>query len=81
MILVSDPRVVIQGYTYGSILGRLRAAALKCDPVTLVLETLRSNQTLDLGGLGVGLRTLLLGGNLTTDDELADLQTQLSVQT
>lgn len=60
--------------TYGSILGSLRAAALECDPVALVLETLRSDQTLDLGGLGVGLCALLLGLDLTADDELADLQ-------
>jgi hypothetical protein len=59
--------------TYGSILGSFRAAALECDAVALVLETLRSNQTLDLGSLGVGLGTLLLGLNLTADDELADL--------
>jgi hypothetical protein len=64
---------VAYGDTYGSILGSLRAAALDCDPVTLVLETLRSNQTLDLGSLGVGLRALLLGNDLTADDELADL--------
>ena len=42
--------------------------------MALVLETLRSNQTLDLGGLGVGLCALLLGGNLTADDELANLE-------
>jgi hypothetical protein len=66
------------GGTYGSILGSLRATALECDPVALVLETLRSNQTLDLGGLGVWLGALLLGGNLTADDELADLETRLS---
>ena len=59
--------------TYGSVLGSLRAAALECDPVALVLETLGSNQTLDLGCLGVGLRALLLGLDLTADDELADL--------
>jgi len=41
--------------------------------VALVLETLRSDQTLDLGGLGVGLCALLLGLNLTADDELANL--------
>lgn len=60
--------------TYGSILGSLRPAALECEPVALVLQALRSNQTLDLGGLGVGLGALLLGLDLTTDDELADLQ-------
>ena len=38
-----------------------------------MLETLRSNKTLDLGGLGVGLSALLLGLDLTADDELADL--------
>ena len=43
--------------------------------MALVLETLRSDQTLDAWGLGVWLRTLLalLWLNLTTDDELADL--------
>jgi len=57
----------------GSILGSLRAAALECDPVALVLETLRSNQTLDLGSLGVWPGALLLGLNLTADDKLADI--------
>jgi hypothetical protein len=60
--------------TYGSILGSFRAAALECDPVALVLQTLGSDQALDLGCLGVGLRALLLGGNLTADNELADLE-------
>lgn len=60
--------------TYGSILGSLRAAALECDPVALVLKTLGSNQTLDLGSLGVGLCALLLGLNLAADNELADLK-------
>lgn len=41
--------------------------------MALVLETLRSNQTLDLGGLGVGLLALALGLDFATDDELADL--------
>jgi len=41
--------------------------------VALVLETLRSNQALDLGSLGVGLLALALGLNLAADDELADL--------
>jgi hypothetical protein len=59
--------------TYGSILGSLSTAALECDPVALVLQTLRSNQTLDFGSLGVGLLAFTLGLNLTTDDELADL--------
>ena len=61
--------------TYGSVLGSLRAAALECDPVALVLQALGSNQTLDARSLGVGLGTLLLGLDLTADDELADLDT------
>ena len=47
--------------------------------MALVLKTLRSNQTLDLRGLGVGLRALLLAGNLTTNDELANLQSHMLV--
>lgn len=41
--------------------------------MTLVLETLGSDQTLDLGGLGVGLLALTLGLDLTADDVLPDL--------
>jgi hypothetical protein len=41
--------------------------------VALVLETLRSNQTLDLRSLGVRLLALALGLDFTADDELADL--------
>jgi len=59
--------------TYGSILGLLSIAALECDAVALVLQTLGSNQTLDLRGLGVRLLALTLWLNLTTDNELADL--------
>ena len=59
--------------TYGGVLGGLGVAALEGHAVTLVLETLRSNQTLDARSLGVGLGTLLLGLDLTADDELADL--------
>ncbi|GAH17032.1 unnamed protein product, partial [marine sediment metagenome] len=56
-----------------SILGGLCAAALECDAVALVLEALGGDQTLDLGGLGVGLCALLLGLDLAADDELTDL--------
>jgi len=56
-----------------SILGALRVAALECDAVALVLQTLRSNQTLDLWCLGVWLLALTLWLNLTTDNELADI--------
>jgi hypothetical protein len=43
--------------------------------VALVLQALGSDQTLDLGGLGVRLGALLLGLDLATDNVLADLQT------
>lgn len=59
--------------TYGSVLGGLGLAALECDPVALVLETLGSDKTLDARSLGVGLGTLSLGLDLTANDELADL--------
>lgn len=66
-------RDLVGGETYGSVLGSLRTAALECDAVALVLQALGSDQALDLGGLGVGLGALLLGLDLATDDELADL--------
>ena len=50
--------------------------ALECDPVTLVLETLRGDQTLDLRSLGVWLLALALGLDFTTNDELANLQSE-----
>lgn len=59
--------------TYGSILGSLGVAALECDSVSLVLETLGSDETLDTGSLGVRLLALTLGLDLTANDELADL--------
>jgi hypothetical protein len=59
--------------TYGGILGIFCSAALKCDAVALMLETLRGDETLDLRSLRVWLRALFLGLNLTTDDELANL--------
>jgi hypothetical protein len=59
--------------TYGSILGALSVAALQRNAVTLVLKTLGSNQTLDLGSLGVWLLALTLWLDFTTDDKLADL--------
>jgi len=64
--------------TYSSVLGGFRAAALQGHPVALVLETLRSNQALDLGGLSVRLCALLLGLDLAADDELANLHFTLS---
>jgi hypothetical protein len=41
--------------------------------VALVLQTLGSNQALDLGCLGVRLLALALGLDLAADDVLADL--------
>lgn len=41
--------------------------------MTLVLETLGSDQALDLGGLGVGGLALTLGLDLAANDVLADL--------
>ena len=41
--------------------------------MTLVLETLRSNETLDAGGLGVWFLAFAFGLDFTTNDEFADL--------
>lgn len=54
-----------------SLTASLSAAALDGDALALVLQTLGSNQTLDLGGLGV-LGLALLGDG-AADDELADV--------
>lgn len=45
--------------------------------MALVLQALGSDQTLDLGGLGVWLLSLTLWLNLTANDELTDLGTQM----
>ncbi len=58
---------------YGSILGSLSVAALQRNAVALVLETLRRDQSLDLGSLGVWLLAFTLWLDFTTDDKLADL--------
>jgi len=44
--------------------------------MSLALETLGSNQTLNLRCLGVRLGTLLLGLDLTADNKLADLESE-----
>src|SRR4051812_8403620 len=61
----------MKGGILRSIAGSLSAAALDGNALALALETLGSNQTLDLGGLGVVLLALL--GDGTADDELADV--------
>lgn len=59
------------GVLVGSILRGFRTSSLEGEAVSLVLNALGSDESLDLGSLGVWLRALLLGGDLTTDDELA----------
>jgi hypothetical protein len=59
------------GVVVGSLAGSLSAAALDGNALALVLQALGSNQTLDLGGLGVLLLALL--GDSAADDELADV--------
>jgi len=56
-----------------SILGSLSIAALKCDAVALMLQTLGSDQTLDLRCLSIRLLPLALRLNFTTDNKLADI--------
>ena len=51
----------------------LGAVLLDTRNVALALDTLRSNETLDLGGLGVGLSTLLLRLHLTADNKAAHI--------
>ena len=54
-----------------SILGCLGTSSLQGDSVSLVLQSLRGNQSLDLGSLGIGLCTFLLGDNFTANDKFA----------
>jgi hypothetical protein len=60
---------------YRSILGSFRTTTLESHEMALVLETLRSDETLDAGSLGVGFLAFGLGLDFATDDELADLRT------
>jgi len=62
--------------TYSLILDLLGLAALQRNTVTLVLEALRSNQSLDPGSLGIWPLSLTLGLNLTSNDVLTDLLSQ-----
>jgi hypothetical protein len=55
------------------ILGRLRATTLQRDTVAFVLETLRSDETLDLGSFSVGFGAFLLGGDFASNNEFAGL--------
>jgi hypothetical protein len=49
-------------------------SSLESEAVTLVLETLGSDETLDLWGFRVWLLSFTLWLDFTTDNELADLQ-------
>jgi hypothetical protein len=60
--------------TYGLVLDLLGLAALEGSAVTLVLETLRGDESLDAGSLGVRRLALPLGLNLSSDNVLADLR-------
>jgi len=57
----------------GRILGPLSITTLEGKTMTLVLKTLRGNETLDLWGLGIWLLSFTLWLNLTTDNELANI--------
>lgn len=71
MYLGTCPRRERKGCNLRSLAGSLSTTALEGNALALALETLGSNQTLDLGGLGVV--GLALTGDGTTDDELADV--------
>jgi len=55
------------------LLGVLGTTLLEVQDVALALKNNGSDKTLDLGGLGVGLLLSVLGLNLATDNELADI--------
>lgn len=59
--------------TYRLILDLLSLTALERNAVTLVLQALGGDQTLDARSLGVRLLALALGLNLTPNDVLTDL--------
>lgn len=60
-----------QNLNLRSLAGSLSAAALDGNPMTLALEALGGDQTLDLGGLCV--IGLALASHSAADDELADI--------
>ena len=66
--------------TYRSILGSFRTTTLESHMMTLMLETLRSNETLDTRSLGIWFLAFALRRNLTTNDEAADLSPNQSAQ-
>lgn len=60
-------------FTDRFVLDLLRLSPLQGGSVALVLETLRSDKSLDLGSLGVRLLALALGLNFTSNNVLANL--------
>jgi len=68
-----DTRYKQRLQTYRSIFGSLGSSSLESDSVTLMLKTLRSNEPLDLGSLGIWLLPLALGLDFAANNELANL--------
>ena len=62
-----------RGEAYGSILDTLTLATLKSNTTTLMLETLRSNETLDFGGFGVWFFAFTFRLDFAANDEFANL--------
>lgn len=61
------------GVFVSGVFGGFSASSLECDSVSLVLHSLRSDQSLDLWCFCVWLSTFLLGCNFTSNDEFADI--------
>jgi len=61
------------GIFISSILGSLGITTLEGNPMTLVLKTLRGDETLNFRSLGIRFLSLTLRLNLTTNDEFADI--------
>ena len=62
------------GWTYSFFFLTFGLPALQSHAVTLVLQTLRRDQALDLGCLGIWLLVLAFRLDLAADDILADLK-------
>jgi len=72
-LLLGDTLVKDLGILIGSILSSLRTTALDCDPMSLVLQALGSDEALNLRGFGVGFLSLSLWLDFTTDNEFANI--------